>query len=236
MAILSSRLLSPVDIIVDSREAAANKDIVEGLKKRGVQVAIAELSAGDYYLTAAAGRRPVLVERKTVVDFANSIRDGRIWDQAERLKEAGREGDAEPLLLLEGWLGLLERRTKWNITAVLRVLDELVLEWRIPVMPVHNKNATVSWLAAKAKSLGKTREKNVVRLRVDKKPLQLNDRILYVTEGLAGPVIARRLLQHFGTLRAIANASIRELMSVEGVGEKRAKEIYALFNTKWTSS
>ncbi len=232
MAIFSEKLLVPVDIVVDSREASKNKKIVEELKKK-LRVAITSLQAGDYYLLSRDPSRAVLVERKTVQDFASSIRDNRIWEQAKMLKQAAEQEGVRPVIILEGWLGLLEKYTKWNIASVLRVLDELVLDWGIAVIPTHNQKATISWLVAKAKSLGKPEEKKVVRLRVEKKPMTLQDRILYVAEGLAGPVIARRLLEKFGTLRRIANASIGELMVVEGVGEKRAKEIYSVFNTEW---
>ena len=233
MGILSSTLLTPVDVVVDSREASKNKDIVEALRSKGLAVAVAELAAGDYYLMAPEPSKALLVERKTVIDFANSIRDNRIWDQAKRLKEAASLDGVKPVILLEGWLGLVEKRTRWRISAVLRVLDELVLDWGIPVIPAHNKKATIEWLAAKAKSLGETREKRLLRLRVEKKPMSINERILYVAEGVVGPVLARRLLAYFGTLKRIANATVKELMQVEGIGEKRAREIYAVFNTKW---
>jgi len=235
LPVLSTSLLAPVDIVVDTREASKNKDIVEGLKGRKLRVAVLELEVGDYYLLADEPSRSLLVERKTVTDLANSIRDRRIWDQARRLKEAAARDGVRPLILLEGWLGIVEKRTKWNISAILRVIDELILDWGIPVMPTHNKKATIEWLAAKARSLGKADEKRVVRLRVEKKPPTIKERILYVAEGLAGPVTARRLLEKFGTLRRIANATIKELMSVEGIGEKRAQEIYAILNTPWSN-
>ncbi len=233
MPILAERLLAPVDVVVDSREASKNDVIVAELRRRGLRVAVAELGAGDYYLLASEPGRALLVERKTVLDFANSVRDGRIWDQVRRLKEAAEEDGVRPVIILEGWLGVVEKRTRWNIAALLRVLDEIVLDWGVPVIPTHSREATAAWLAAKAKSLGKVEEKRVIRLRVEKKPMSLRDRILYVAEGIAGPVLARRLLQHFKTLRALANASVAELMRVEGIGEKRAREIYAIFNTPW---
>ncbi|BEP18613.1 hypothetical protein PYJP_19650 [Pyrofollis japonicus] len=236
MPIVSEKLLAPVDVIVDSREASKNKDIVEKIKQKGVKVAVMELQAGDYYILAPDPSKALLVERKTVLDLANSIRDNRIWDQAKRLSEAARHDGVRPVIVLEGWLGLIEKKTKWNLTAVLRIIDELVLDWGIPVIPTNNKDATAAWIAAKAKSLGKTEEKRILRLRVEKKPMSLNDRILYVAEGIVGPILARRLLMHFGTLRRIANASINELMKVEGIGEIRAREIYAIFNTPWKPS
>ncbi|GAB6148679.1 ERCC4 domain-containing protein [Stetteria hydrogenophila] len=232
MGVLSAQLLQPVDVVVDSREASSVEDVVELLKAKGLRVAVAKLGAGDYYLLSSGAKPPVLVERKTVQDFANSIRDGRLWDQAARLARAAAEDGARPVIVLEGWLGRLER-TGWSMAAVLRAIDELALGMGIPVVPSPNRYATVEWLAAKAKALGRTEEKRVVRLRVDKKPPTLMERILYVAEGLAGPKLARRLLQHFGTLRAVANASVSQLTRVEGIGEKRAQEIYAIFNTRW---
>ncbi len=231
--ILSESLLAPVDIVVDSREASKNKRIVDELRRKGVKIAVAALNAGDYYLLSTGDAKPVLVERKTVLDFANSIRDNRVWDQARRLKEAASSDGAKPVIVLEGWLGLVEKKTRWRITPILRVLDELVLDWGLPVIPTPNWRATAAWLAAKARSLGETGRKRIVRLRVEKKPPTIKERILYVAEGLVGPTIARRLLEKFKTLRRLANASIAELMTVEGIGEKRAREIYDIFNTPW---
>lgn len=232
-SIISGKLLIPVDIIIDSREASKNSDIVEGIKRRGLRVAVVALSAGDYYLLATEDKQPILVERKTIIDLANSIRDNRIWEQVQLLREAAAKENAQPILLLEGSFYSLTRYTKWNITAILRVLDEIALKYKVPILPTPDKNATIQWLVAKAKSLGETNKKKTIRLRVEKKPMTLNERILYVAEGLVGPTLARKLLKHFGTLRNIANASVSELMKVEGIGEKRAREIYAIFNTRW---
>ena len=233
MPIISEAPLTPVDIIIDSREAAKNKDIVEVLKRKGVKVSISALTVGDYYLLAPEGRKPILVERKTVMDFLNSIRDKRVWEQAKILKEAEEVEEVIPVIILEGSLSAIERFTKWRITAVLRILDELVLSWNIRIIPTPNKKSTIEWLVAKIKALGSPERKRPPKLRVKKKPMSINEQILYVAEGLVGPVLARKLLLHFKTLRRIANASVGELMRVEGIGEKRAKEIYAIFNTTW---
>jgi len=40
---------------------------------------------------------------------------------------------------------------------------------------------------------------------------------------------AEKLLEHFGSIQRIANASISELKRVEGIGEKIAREIYRFF-------
>lgn len=129
---------------------------------------------------------------------------------------------------------MLEKYRGWKIQSVLRVIDALMLDFRIPVLNTPNKQATIAWLIAKAKSLGRTEEKRIYRMRVEKKPMSLKDRILYVAESIVGPTLARKLLREFKTLRNIANASVKELMVVEGIGEKRANEIYLIFNTEWS--
>jgi ERCC4-type nuclease len=47
--------------------------------------------------------------------------------------------------------------------------------------------------------------------------------------GVSG-VIAQRLLEKFKTPAAIANATEKELQEVEGIGEKKAKEIFDTFH------
>ncbi len=44
---------------------------------------------------------------------------------------------------------------------------------------------------------------------------------------------ARLLLEHFGSIAAIANAEEEALVRVPGIGEKRAREIYALMRASY---
>ncbi len=227
-------LLAPVDVIIDSREDSKHPEFRKELVARGLKVAVQPLPAGDFLLLASPGKKPVLVERKTVTDFGNSIRDNRVWEQAKLLVEAAKRDGYNALFIIEGWIGVLEKYRGWRIQSVLRVIDTLVLDFGLPVLNTPNKQATIEWLVAKAKSLGKTEEKKIYRLRVEKKPMTIKEKILYVAESIVGPKLARKLLKEFKTLKNIANASIRELMTVEGIGEKRAREIYLIFNTVWS--
>lgn len=220
-----------VRVTVDSREAASAKRIVEALRAAGLEVYVEPLPVGDYLLPGGDGVDPLLVERKTVTDFVGSVRDGRLWGQVRVMLDARRDG-VKPVILLEGWLGLVRKMTRWQDAALARILEAVALDWGVPVLPLPDSRATAAWLAARARSVERRRPRHV-RLRVGRKPLTLRERILYVAEGFAGPVTARVLLERFGTLRAVANAGVRELMEVEGVGEKRASEIWRIFNTDW---
>ena len=232
---MSIKPLIPVDIIIDSREDSKHPEFKETCIKNGIRVSVQPLPAGDFLIIAPEGKKSLLIERKTDEDFANSIRDNRIWDQCKLLLEAAEKDEHKPLIILEGSLTKLVKYRNWRIQSLLRVLDTLILDMNIPVLYTPNKEATILWIISKVKSLGKIEEKKIIRMRVEKKPLSLNERILYVTEGLVGPTLARKLLEKFKTLRNIANAPVYELMNVEGIGEKRAQEIYAIFNTTWNS-
>lgn len=230
------RLLLPVDVVIDSREDSKHPEFREAFTREGLKTAVRELPAGDFLLMAPEGRRSILVERKSVDDLANSIRDNRIWEQSSMLLEEARRDGHQPLILVEGCLSILEKQRGWRIQSVLRVLDTLILDMGIPVLNTPGKEATIAWIIAKARSLGRTEEKRVFRMRAERKPMDINERILYVAEGVIGPVLARKLLERFKTLRNLANASKHDLLSVEGIGEKRAEEIYLLFNTPWRGS
>ena len=45
--------------------------------------------------------------------------------------------------------------------------------------------------------------------------------------------MAKRLLEHFGSIRAISNASELELQEVQGVGKRIASEIHHVLNEQY---
>lgn len=58
---------------------------------------------------------------------------------------------------------------------------------------------------------------------------------LFIVESLPniGPVNAKNLLKHFGSVSAIFNASETQLQEVEGIGKKTAKEIRDVIESKY---
>ena len=226
-----------VDVVIDSREASIkirkSKTVVEYLREFGLKITVQPLPCGDYFLSAKEKNKCCLIERKTITDFANSIRSGRLWSQLQLLALA--KEDFEIILLLEGWIKLLEKFTKWKPQAILRLIETIQIKYGIPIVYSPSWEWTALYIKTKAESLGKPEEKKVYPIRHEKKPLSIQERILYVAEGLVGPTLARRLLDEFGTLKRIANASRVELMRVEGIGKERAELIWRVFNTRWNS-
>jgi len=217
-----------VSVVVDSREAVRNQWIVKQLR-RALKVEVKALPL-DYLLA-----NKLFVERKAVLDYAQSLK-GRIIEQLEAMKALMREG-YEALLLVEGSWGVLKRFSCMSDRAVMRMTDAILLKWGVPVLYSPNKVATVAWMIAKAKSMVEG-ERRQYPLRFEKKPKEMADVARFVLEGVPGvsAVLAKRLLAELGSLRAVANASMEELMAVEGVGREKARKIWEVFNYSSTRS
>jgi Fanconi anemia group M protein len=65
--------------------------------------------------------------------------------------------------------------------------------------------------------------------------MSLKERQQFLLEGLpnVSAVIAKRLLNHFGSIKDIANASEDELMEVSGIGKGIATEIIQVINSNY---
>jgi ERCC4-type nuclease len=90
-------------IIVDSREASTANKIVDGLKKRKVNIKINALDKGDYILSSNCA-----IERKTVQDFIFTLTRRHLFEQIFKLKEAY----PDVLLLLEGHLPVIYKYSR----------------------------------------------------------------------------------------------------------------------------
>ncbi len=58
---------------------------------------------------------------------------------------------------------------------------------------------------------------------------------LFIIESLPniGPVNAKNLLKHFGSVEKVLNASEAQLQDVEGIGKKTAKDIRKVIESKY---
>jgi Fanconi anemia group M protein len=203
-------------IQVDSSERAAS--LLELLHQSDdFEVRIARLTVGDYLIDDE-----VLIERKTIADFAASLVDGRLFPQAARLaRDAHRT-----LVLIEG--PPAPSMPDVNPHAVQGALVSLAAMWRLPVL--HTVDADDSFrvmrfLAAQVR----TGREQVLR-RYGRKPRRLATRRLFLLQGLpgVGPALASRLLKQLGSIRRVVTADIDTLQQVRGVGPKKAARILEL--------
>jgi len=202
-----------IPLVVDSNEP---EDIPDRLRELGVDVEVRKIAPGDYVLG------PIGVERKALYDFFNSLVRKRLFEQVRRLREAY----PQPLVILEG--DLAEISTFKHPQSILGALLALEVGERVPVLTTADKDQTALLLSI----LWKRQEKGAADygLRHKPKAMTVEQRQRFLVEGLpsVGETLARNLLERFGSVRAVFNASEDELRRVSKIGGIKAAEIVRL--------
>ena len=119
-------------LVVDSRETR----LADGLKVIGVPFQTAGLDVGDFMIQTEAGEPLMVVERKSLADFAASNADGRYREQRARLMAVRGSGVAV-LYVLEGAWSLGDPLKMYGRTPekqLQRLVTRLVLRYGMPVM------------------------------------------------------------------------------------------------------
>lgn len=210
-----------VKIIADHREYRS--PVVRNLTIKDAFVEPQQLNTGDYVLSTRIG-----VERKTVDDFLQSLIDGKLFDQISRLRDAY----PRPILIIEGD-GLL---TKRNIShnAIFGSIVSITVDFGVPIITTKNPLETADLLYIMAKREQRD-EKRPIAVRGEKTPMSLREKQQFIVEGLpnVSAVLAKRLLERFGSIKDIVNASDEELREVAGIGKGIASEILEILNAKY---
>ncbi len=207
-------------ITVDYREKASG--MLELLKTDGVRVEVGKMPYGDYIINDA-----ITVERKTGRDFLVSLVDGRLFKQLSGLKKHCMN----PILLIEG--NPFKTDLEFDPAAIRGALVSTQTMWTIPVLRSRSKEDTRDLLLM----IGRQEETftDVVPLRGGYRPRRLKNRQLFILQGLpgVGPLLARRLLEHFGSVSRVMSATSEQLMAVDGVGNKSADKIFDVLNAEF---
>ncbi|MEK6957557.1 MAG: DEAD/DEAH box helicase [archaeon] len=207
-------------IYADTREQASS--VVLRLKEMDATINVKQLEVGDFILSDE-----VVVERKTVADFLSSIIDGRLFNQLTMMSS----NYAAPLIMLEGNPEELYTTRNIHENAIRGILASIALNYRVPILYTRDEEETARFLyqIARREQLGK---ENEIRLRVGRKGLTTKEQQQFMVEGfpLVGPNLAKALLKKFGTIRAIVNATLKELQEVDKMGPIKAKKIHEVLN------
>ncbi len=205
-----------VVVYADDREAGteAARHLAEEL---GADVRFQRLPVADFVLSDRA-----CIERKTSSDFESSVIDGRLFLQAQELKE----NFASPILVV---VGLDFERLHSN--AIRGALLALALDYRIPVFFVPTEQALAELIYA----IGfreQLKAPRAMKIQFSKKGLSLEQQQRLIVESLPmiGPKNTLSLLAHFKTIEKLVNASEKELQEVDGIGKTRAKQIRAVLS------
>lgn len=202
-----------MDLLYDHREEKSG--VPDLLRELGLSLEAAQLSEGDYHI----GEK-ICIERKSATDFVASIKDGRLWDQLARMKQ-GHEIvivllEGEPLFpaaSLEGaYAGIIRRGA-----ALFRVRDQ-----EETASFIHRlwKQENSPRSARRPKQTRKWRGED-----------EIAEDSLAALPGISVKK-AGDLLEHFGSLGAVTNASQEDLQQVPGIGKKTAQDLYLIFTHK----
>lgn len=206
-------------IRVDYREMKS--DVVRHLSEMGVILEPLKLEIGDYLISDE-----ICIERKSVEDFLSSIIDGRLFEQAKNLRESYRK----PIIIIEGENIYSLRNI--NADAIRGAILSLIVDFNIPIIFTKDELETSQFIYQLIKR--EYMENKPPRI-VPKKPLEfkeIQERIVASLPNI-NTVLAKRLLRKFKTIERIFTAKESELMNVEGIGEKIAKEIRKIITKEY---
>jgi len=214
-----------VDLRIDFREQRSG--IIEELRKCNSQLTyqVGALPVGDYWI----GDR-IILERKTIVDFLDSIKTGRIFQQGYRMAQSGKN----VLIILEGdqsdiVAGSMSRK------AVQGAWIHLTVFLGIPVIRSLNISETAHvliYILDQSHHHELPRPKPIIvgltGIRVSKNQRQK----LFLLQNLPGIGTKKglTLLRSFRTIENILNAPPEDLMKVRGIGLMLANRVYQIFH------
>lgn len=207
-------------VIVDDREQGSQA--LAALRRlEEVDIRVERLPLGDYLWN-----RRVLFERKTLIDLATSLKDGRLLQQAVRLASSRMRG----VMILEGTSRDLAG-SNIRREALQGALVTMTVLFGIPLLRARDAEESVRLMWYTARQLrtfndASSREAYPRPLPV-RRPKGKRKVQLYLLQGFPGigPRRARRLLERFGSVEAVLTASTEELASVTGIGRTTADAI-----------
>lgn len=208
-----------ITVVVDTREKGAH--VLKELQLLGVHLTLKALPVGDYLLS-----KRVCVEFKTAEDFVNSLLDGRLLSQLRELTQYQR-----PILIVEGTNWYSQRNVHPN--AIRGAFSAISVSFGIPVLVTQNAKDTAELLCTIAK---REKEGGVdAPVLGTTRAATSQEELLAVVSSLpnVGPVLAPKLLAHFGSLQDLVNATAQDLKRVDGVGKKKAQELHATFTRRF---
>jgi len=237
-------------IKVDHRESSSA--LAAHLRANGVEFEVGTLVCGDVRISDR-----VLIERKTSRDLVNSLLDGRLLHQCRRLSAAAASPllviESNDLTdssrvsphAIEGalaWitidLGLpvivtkdVEQTARFIAVATKREgnLLEKLTKHLSKAKTTNDAEAERRAITAASREVREVVKSRPLAARWKKQGMEMRIEFLRGIPGI-GTVLARRLLNHFGTLACFFDASREDLAEVEGLSAPDIERIWQLIN------
>ncbi len=212
-----------VRILADVREKYSGA--VKALYDEGALIELKALPVADFLCSSR-----VAVELKRAPDFVGSIIDGRLLQQLLEM----RKNFEKPVLIIEGG----SEQDIYSIrnvhpNAIRGMLAAIAVGYGIPILHSKNPKDTAGLLIAMAK---REMEGNIPEPSLhNQKPPTLDQQQEYVIASLPGIEIklARALLEKFGSVEQVMNATLEQLQKVELIGPKKAAALRKIIGSDY---
>ncbi len=213
-------------VYVDSREYRKAQEVIKELRRLGATVVEKMLEIGDYVVSDRT-----VIERKTSRDFAKSIIDGRLFEQAKKLKE----NYEKPIIIIEGNIWNVTKYLNININCILGALTSLISKFNISTLFSKDKKTTAYYIYEIAK-MEQEQEKRGLKTQQAKKNLTVRELQIQLLSSLPGIGYKRaeKILEEFETpLNALNNV---KLWSKVGVPENTIYIVRKVLTTPFRES
>lgn len=169
------------------------------------------------------------IERRTGSSFLQGIMDKTLFTSAIYL----RENFSIPVLIVEGEVNY--EYSMFNPQAVRGAVSSMMIQYQVNVLSTSDIEETVKLISmmARQEQIGITDISLIPKRKATDLP-DMQRRVVEMLPG-CGMVMARELLQFFGSVKRIVNSTEEELCQVQGIGEKKAAEIYSVLNAEYKS-
>lgn len=221
-----------VELKIDHRERASG--LIDELidyayetqsKRITTDVEVTQLEVGDIICSDRVG-----IERKSVHDFVDTVINpernfaGQIADLRRAFKR--------PLMMLEG--DSIYGLRNVHPEALRAHIAMVSVSFGVSIIPTHCIEETAAQIVTVARR-EQYRDKRKISIPHAKRtmmtmPMRQEYVVSSIGSGVGGET-AERLLKQFGSVRAVMNASIDELMMVDKIGKKTAENIHDIIRS-----
>jgi Fanconi anemia group M protein len=216
-------------IIVDTRETKSG--VPGNLDNMDVELDIKTLEIGDYVVSDDTA-----IERKEVSDFVSSL----IGNGEDKQKIFGQLSDLSkeynnPILIIEGG-DINTVSSNINPNAIHGALLSMSIDMGITIMYTRDKQDTANLIRilATREQFERNKSVNAHGKKSSRSVPEQQEYLISAIDGV-GATSAKNLLNHFGSIANIINASEKDLMKVDLVGKSTAAKIKNISNVEYSN-
>jgi len=172
----------------------------------------------------------VAFERKNIDDFLSSwLTEKKLFGQIGDLVKAYER----PVLIIEGGNPMYAGRNLHQ-NAVQGLMNTIAVSFRCPVLYSDNAPDTANIIMMIAKK-EQDEEYRLPQMHGKRSHMTTDEQREYIVSAIpdVGPVAARALLEHFGSVQEVFSTDIERLIHVKNVGRKTAEKIREVVGGKY---